>query len=322
MPTHINGGYYRVISQYLYHAYATADPDVAFYCWLGIDGEDNHPDAASGEGDADLARIICCMDPDDLQRSAYGKPFTPTMFKDTSGIFYGFTGVCHQMCNRILYAAGALNFPTWWMVPYVVYGFYGNRYHIRHSDLDADRKYNWQEYLSAATLLFEGVPLSDGAIAAGVPAVREKVLGMGALYPEWDPLIQLEVEEVDSILLPLLRIELLLRRTMEVEEISRARPTLEAHVIELDREMRRLRREVETAPDTYGPRLAAVGKIIEEKLGALRPLMGEKPFVDVFAHARPEAIPLAPIRTIRGADEQLGRLYREQLEKHRKLPRK
>ena len=137
----------------------------------------------------------------------------------------------------------------------MVYGFYGNRYHIQHPDLDSDKKYNWQEYLSAATLLFERVPLNDEAIAEGVPAVQEKVLGMCALYPEWEPLIQLEVEQVDNALLPLMRIAFFLQKTMEAEAISKIRPTLEKHVIELDREIRRLRREVEKAPDTYGPKL-------------------------------------------------------------------
>ncbi len=310
MTTRIRGGYYRVLSQYIYHAYVTADPDLQFDCYLGIDGPDNHPDAAKGDGAADFAKIICCMDPADIDRTVYGKPLTPTLLKDSSGILYGLTGVCHQMCNRILFAAGRLNFPDWWMVPYVVYGFYGNRYRIRSPGFTSSRKYNWQEYLSAATLLFEGTPLTDDAIAAGVPEVRRKVLAMTARYSDWAELIRMEVAEVGSIELPLKRAEFFLRRSSKTEMSEGLRPLLRDRLLDLGEGIRRLRREVERTPGRFVPALFEVDDKIRETMTVISCLVGDERFEKSFALPGVDATTVIRSPELEDTAAALGEQYR------------
>lgn len=81
-----------------------------------------------------LARGICCGDPFD-KRTVYdhktgGKlPFWYPM-GDCSGLVYGITGVCHQMCSRIAMSSGngtksLINRPPSFEKTYFLYGYWG-----------------------------------------------------------------------------------------------------------------------------------------------------------------------------------------------------
>lgn len=51
-----------------------------------------------------LAKAICCLDPDD-SRTEFGAHDGGALGNgDSSGLFFGYTGVCHQMANRIFSA--------------------------------------------------------------------------------------------------------------------------------------------------------------------------------------------------------------------------
>lgn len=325
METEICGGSYEVLSEYFYHAYVTAEPDIEFHCLLGVDGPNNAPTGSVGQGDPRFAKIICCMDPDDTTRTVYGKLFSSTMCKDSSGVLLGLTGVCHQMANRILHSANILNFPQWWQVPCLFYGLFGKPGHIQGWPALNTKMRNWQEYLAIATILdqAQGEPEAptEEQVQAMVPEVRAKVLGMTDEYPEWAPLIRMEVEHVDDPALPLMRLGFFLSRAMDEAQAKVVTKTLGPPVESVVRELPRLHREVEKNPELL---VASIGKANDLIANAAREFQGAltaDQFEKAFGIPAGKTVPVVPIATLQQDQQKLDELYREYLETDRAVSR-
>lgn len=107
------------------HAYVRAVPfdggkTIDFECYGGTSGRENRYPALSfiaSEDQLRLARIICCFDSKDKRDSYARKPklspelaFTgELLLGDCCGIVYLYSGVCHQMANRICAAVTDLD---------------------------------------------------------------------------------------------------------------------------------------------------------------------------------------------------------------------
>ena len=192
------GGYYKIVIKYVYHAYLIVDDGgqkVRFKCHLGTAGFDDHYPAVIGQGDLKLARIICTFDPNDI-RNSYGGIFSRNLPKDTSGIYYGLTGICHQMANRLLYSSNEMMFPDWWIAPYIFYGLYGRKNIIK--EIDPDKKYYWPEYLAASVLKNENIPVTDASIQAKVPEIKAAVQNIALKYPEKKDFILYEINNYNK----------------------------------------------------------------------------------------------------------------------------
>jgi len=123
MTDKIYAGYYTLeVSKYAEHTYAYIKPSrgktVYFHCYGGINGPHNVVPASlrkplriweklrNQHQDADLfkARCIAQFSYVPKIKEHYSSKKGGIAFGDSSGILYAVTGVCHQMCNRILYA--------------------------------------------------------------------------------------------------------------------------------------------------------------------------------------------------------------------------
>lgn len=125
-PGNISAGYYAAeLWQQVEHTYALGETNsgqkVYFACFGGITGNNQVDQTtlyvgsilkflrkAIGNrmpGDVFIARCIAQFSSTPEIKEVYdAKTGGPTGFGDTSGLLYGVGGVCHQMCNRILYA--------------------------------------------------------------------------------------------------------------------------------------------------------------------------------------------------------------------------
>ncbi len=123
----IYAGYYTTeLFDYAEHTYAIAETQagekVHFGCYGGTSGENNRVPATLYTGTmlkslrrsigkkrkSDLFKARCIaqfsIDPEIKTHYDSKPPNGPFGLGDNSGIVYGVTGVCHQMCNRILHA--------------------------------------------------------------------------------------------------------------------------------------------------------------------------------------------------------------------------
>ncbi len=123
----IYAGYYTTeLLDYAEHTYAIAETQtgekVYFGCYGDTYGENNNVPATLYTGTmlkslrrpigrkrkADIFKARCITqfsyDPEIKTHYDSKPPYGPLGLGDNSGIVYGITGVCHQMCNRILHA--------------------------------------------------------------------------------------------------------------------------------------------------------------------------------------------------------------------------
>ena len=140
------GGWYE-IDHGLHQTFVSAEFDVDVEgrsekkrLWFDCYGTHTGPNRrfpahhASGPGDLERVLLVACGDVNDhrirydrLDGSFYELGWSDGL-GDCAGVLYGVTGVCHQMANRILYAADAdlqMRPPTAWL-SYPAYGPFGS----------------------------------------------------------------------------------------------------------------------------------------------------------------------------------------------------
>lgn len=216
------GGYYGIeelffhIADHTFVGVEDSGRTIWFNCYGGHSGNWHrvYP-AVTDEGDLRLARTLCCLNPND-NRNEYDNHFGgPLLLGDCCGIIYSVTGVCHNMSNRLLYAANAhpVMQPTGSWLSYRLYGYYGGPIILDAAGVVIRE-------LFYALLRRFGLPTGNITFDLYLTICQRllQTAGVETKYPDFaefvkaqnDPLLTLEYVEANNPELPQLRLRMAL----------------------------------------------------------------------------------------------------------------